>query len=76
MLKFGIAQYNEACRSIVMKYSGEWEKIVRRLGRWIDMKNHYKTMDTSFMESVWCEKKSKPVRNFIYCLFFLLYTCC
>jgi isoleucyl-tRNA synthetase len=53
VLEYGIGNYNEACRSIVMKYSGEWETIVRRLGRWIDMKNNYKTMDTSFMESVW-----------------------
>ena len=53
MLEYGVGNYNEACRSIVMKYQGEWEQIVRRMGRWIDMKNDYKTMDLSFMESVW-----------------------
>lgn len=36
-----------------MRYAGEWEKTVTRLGRWIDFKNDYKTMDASFMESVW-----------------------
>ena len=36
-----------------MRYSGLWEEIVSRMGRWIDFKNDYKTMDKSFMESVW-----------------------
>lgn len=49
----GIGNYNEECRAIVMRYSKEWERIVTRLGRWIDFENDYKTMDLSFMESVW-----------------------
>ena len=49
----GIKQYNEKCKSIVMKYSTEWEYVVNRYGRWIDFKNDYKTMDLNFMESVW-----------------------
>ena len=53
VLAFGIGNYNEECRKIVMRYAGEWEKSVTRLGRWIDFKNDYKTMDPSFMESVW-----------------------
>ena len=36
MLKLGVAKYNQLCRSIVMKYSKEWEIIVNRMGRWID----------------------------------------
>ncbi len=36
-----------------MRYSSEWEKTVTRLGRWIDFKNDYKTLDPKFMESVW-----------------------
>lgn len=41
-------------RSIVQRYTAEWEKTVTRLGRWIDFKNDYKTMDPEYMESVWC----------------------
>lgn len=51
--KMGIEAYNAACRSIVMRYSSEWEKTVKRLGRWIDFENDYKTMYPWFMESVW-----------------------
>jgi len=64
-MKFGVAKYNEECRKIVMKYASEWEKTVDRMGRWIDFKNDYKTMDTSFMESVWYEifKTLKDIQN-------------
>lgn len=48
----GIDKYNEECRQIVMRYAGEWETTVNRMGRWIDFKNDYKTLNTSFMESV------------------------
>uniref|UniRef100_A0A2N9ESV9 isoleucine--tRNA ligase n=1 Tax=Fagus sylvatica TaxID=28930 RepID=A0A2N9ESV9_FAGSY len=53
VLKLGIDKYNEQCRSIVTRYVEEWEKIVWRTGRWIDFKAGYKTMDLSFMETVW-----------------------
>ncbi|XP_027849362.2 isoleucine--tRNA ligase, cytoplasmic [Aphis gossypii] len=51
--KMGIDKYNAECRKIVMRYAGDWEKIVTRLGRWIDFKNDYKTLYPWFMESVW-----------------------
>jgi len=51
--KMGIEAYNNECRSIVSTYSGDWEKIIGRLGRWIDFKNDYKTMYPWFMESIW-----------------------
>ena len=45
----------EACNAgQVMRYAGEWKRVVRRLARWIDMERDYKTLDPSFMESVWC----------------------
>ncbi|MEC7242033.1 MAG: isoleucine--tRNA ligase [Myxococcota bacterium] len=50
---YGIDNYNEACRSIVLRYTDLWKKTVTRLGRWVDFENDYKTMDPQFMESVW-----------------------
>jgi len=50
---FGVAKFNEACRSIVLRYTGEWRKVVERMGRWVDFTDEYKTMDLPFMESVW-----------------------
>jgi isoleucyl-tRNA synthetase len=51
--EFGVARYNEACRSIVQRYSTEWKTTVKRVGRWVDMENAYFTMNPEFMESVW-----------------------
>ncbi|EGG17942.1 isoleucyl-tRNA synthetase [Cavenderia fasciculata] len=66
VLKMGIPAYNAACRGIVMRYSTEWEAIVKRLGRWIDMKNTYRTMDLSFMESVWWVFKQLADKDMVY----------
>lgn len=66
VLKLGIPKYNAACRNIVMRYSSEWEKIVTRLGRWIDFQNDYKTMDKNFMESVWWVFKQMHEKGLVY----------
>lgn len=50
---FGIANFNEECRSIVLRYTGEWKQTVDRMGRWVSFSDTYRTMDPSFMESVW-----------------------
>jgi len=62
----GIAAYNDECRAIVMRYSGEWERTVRRLGRWIDFKGGYKTLDPSYMESVWWVFKQLHEKGLVY----------
>jgi isoleucyl-tRNA synthetase len=51
--EFGVDKFNEQCRSMVLKYVGEWRKTVTRMGRWVDFDNDYKTMEPGFMESVW-----------------------
>lgn len=54
----GIDKFNEACRSSVLKYTGEWEQYVTRQARWVNFENDYKTLDTTFMESViWAFKQ-------------------
>lgn len=51
--EMGLKAYNAECKSIVLTYTQEWEKTINRIGRWVDFKNDYKTMDLGFMESVW-----------------------
>ncbi len=53
ILKIGIEKFNETCRDSVLYYVKEWQKTITRLGRWVDWDNQYRTMDTSYMESVW-----------------------
>ena len=49
----GVDKFNEQCRSMVLKYVNEWEKTVTRMGRWVDFRNDYKTMNPEFMETIW-----------------------
>jgi isoleucyl-tRNA synthetase len=53
VMAMGIDKYNAACREIVMRYAGEWKSTVERMGRWIDFDTGYKTLDPTFMETVW-----------------------
>lgn len=46
----GIETYNKHCRGIVQRYSKEWEVTIKRLGRWIDFENDYKTMASAGVE--------------------------
>ena len=51
--KISVNEYNAACRREVMKYTGEWEDLTRRMGYWVDMPNAYITYDNRYIESVW-----------------------
>jgi isoleucyl-tRNA synthetase len=64
--KFGIAEFNEACRSSVLRYVNEWRSIVTRLGRWVDFDNDYKTMDPDYMESIWWVMKALWEKGLLY----------
>ena len=50
--EYGVEKFNDFCRSDVLKYSGIWVDMFKRIGRWVDFNNDYKTMDLPFMESV------------------------
>ena len=63
---YGIAKFNEACRSIVLRYTGEWRKTVTRMGRWVDFDNDYKTMNPDYMESIWWVVKQLWEKGLIY----------
>jgi isoleucyl-tRNA synthetase len=63
---FGEDKFNESCRSSVLKYTSEWRETVGRMGRWVDFDNDYKTMDPSFMESVWWVFKQCWDKGLIY----------
>ncbi|MCD2442226.1 isoleucine--tRNA ligase [Agromyces sp. SYSU K20354] len=50
--EMGIAAFNEAARTAVLRYTKEWQDYVTRQARWVDFENDYKTLDVTFMESV------------------------
>lgn len=66
---YGVKNFNEAARGAVMEYADEWARIIPRMGRFADMENDYKTMDSSYTESVWwvfseLNKKGKVFEGF------------
>ena len=69
---YGVGKFNEACRAIVVRYSSEWEQIITRMGRWVDFKNDYKTMDPNYMESIWWVFKQLWDRDLIYEGYYIL----
>ncbi len=64
--KFGVANFNESCRSIVLRYTSEWKHIVTRMGRWVDFEHDYKTMDPQYMESIWWIIKQLMEKGLMY----------
>ena len=64
--EYGIDRFNEECRAEVQANTENWRRITRRLGRWVDFDNDYKTMDTDFMESVWWVFKQLWDKGLIY----------
>jgi isoleucyl-tRNA synthetase len=64
--KLGVKGYNDECRKIVQRFTAEWEKTITRIGRWVDFRNDYKTMDPSFMESVWWVMQQLWNKGLIY----------
>ncbi|MCK4918172.1 MAG: class I tRNA ligase family protein [Candidatus Pacebacteria bacterium] len=63
---FGIEKFNESANSKVLRYAEYWEKVIPRLGRWVDMQDPYRTMDTSYSESVWWSFKEIYNKGLIY----------
>ncbi len=73
--KFGLAKFNERARESVLRYEKEWKEIIPRTGRWIDMENSYKTMDSSFTESVWWSFKTLFDKGLVYQGFKSMHLC-
>ncbi len=66
VLEYGIEKYILACRANMIQTSNEWEEVVDRVGRWVDFRGAYKTMDKDYMESVWWAFKTLYEKGKIY----------
>lgn len=64
--EMGIDKFNDACRAAIQEIDATWDVIIRRIGRWVDFKNSYKTMDLSYMESVWWAFKELYEKERVY----------
>ena len=65
-VSISVEQYNEACRSAVMRYTDVWNKLTERSGYWVDMEDPYVTYKPKYMESVWWLLKQIYEKGLIY----------
>ncbi|MHA1671155.1 MAG: isoleucine--tRNA ligase [Promethearchaeota archaeon] len=64
--EMGLREFNEFCRSKVLWYTNEWKNTVERMGKWIEFDNAYKTMDNSYMETIWFIFKKIYDEGYVY----------
>ncbi len=63
---YGIAEFNAKCRESVQRSTGEFEQMTERMGYWVDMSQAYRTMDSSYIQSVWWSLKQIFDRGLLY----------
>ncbi|HWD85186.1 MAG TPA: isoleucine--tRNA ligase, partial [Solirubrobacteraceae bacterium] len=64
--QFGIAEFNARCRAKVGSHIAEFNAMTERIGYWVDLDDAYRTMDTSYVESVWWALKEIHSRGLLY----------
>ncbi|MBQ0150523.1 MAG: isoleucine--tRNA ligase [Bacteroidales bacterium] len=64
--KISIAEYNDACRKEVMKYTKEWRTMTERVGYWVDMDDPYITYDNRYIETLWYLLKKIYDKGLLY----------
>ena len=63
---YGIKQFNERCRASVFAYLEEWNRLTERIGFWLDLDDAYRTLDESYIESVWWALAQIQARGLLY----------
>jgi len=66
VIEYGIEKYITATRANMLETSSLWEDTIDRIGRWVDFKGAYKTMDKEYMESIWWAFKTLYEKGKIY----------
>ena len=64
--KWPLATYITKARESMVSNSEAWEGVIERVGRWVDFRGAYRTMDKNFMESVWWAFKTLYEQGKIY----------
>ncbi len=64
--EYGIAEFNARCRASVFTHLEEWDRLTERIGFWLDLENAYRTLDESYIESVWWALSEIDGRGLLY----------
>jgi isoleucyl-tRNA synthetase len=63
---YGIAEFNARCRESAQRSTDEFEEMTERMAYWVDMSQAYRTMDSSYIESVWWSLKQIFDKGLLY----------
>lgn len=72
---FGIEKFNRDAFNSVLQYEEEWKKVIPRLGRFVDMEHPYKTMDSTYTESIWWAWKTLYEKKLAYEGYKIMHIC-
>jgi isoleucyl-tRNA synthetase len=64
--EYGIAAFNQRCRDSVFTFLEEWDRLTERIGFWLDLEHAYRTLDESYIESVWWALSEIDRRGLLY----------
>ncbi len=64
--QYGVKQFNEKAKEQVWIYKDEWERMTRRIGYWLDLKDAYVTYEPEFIESIWWTLSEIAARKLLY----------
>ncbi|WP_088655057.1 isoleucine--tRNA ligase [Geofilum rhodophaeum] len=64
--RISVAEYNQACRKDVMKYTDMWEDLTEKMGYWVDMEHPYITYDNRYIETLWWMLKELYKKGLLY----------
>ena len=64
--EYGIARFNAKCRESVFTFLQEWDRLTERIGFWLDLEHAYRTLDESYIESVWWALARIDERGLLY----------
>lgn len=65
-VRASIEQFNAACKGSVFEFLEDWDKLTQRIGFWVDLDDAYRTMDASYVESVWSALKAIDEKGLLY----------
>src|SRR3954463_4939376 len=64
--RYGIAEFNAECRESVFEFLEDWTALTERIGYWVDLEHPYRTLDPSYIESVWWALKAMWDRELLF----------
>jgi isoleucyl-tRNA synthetase len=64
--RYGIAEFNAKCRESVFTYVEEWARLTERIAYWVDLDEAYRTLDDSYIESVWWALRTIWDKDLLY----------